>query len=209
MAGKDLSLDDLDEAIRRVGAPENGKDAARLADAAAQLTATVRNWVAGGSREHPRPAVHERAPRTSQELSALAIHLRALAHQWLSLQLQVSEMAVEAGAAREPLATLRYLNGRRAFSSDTEMAETLGVHRSQITRWKQGASPDADNAERLVGFDVVVSLLEGFLELESIPTWLRGLNAHLGHRRPIDVLGEGRLSEVVRAIEAEREGAFA
>jgi len=54
-----------------------------------------------------------------------------------------------------------------------------------------------------------VSLLEGFLEEGSIAKWLRGMNAHLGDRRPIDVIRQGRLSEVVAAIEAERAGAFA
>jgi transcriptional regulator with XRE-family HTH domain len=103
----------------------------------------------------------------------------------------------------------RYTVARRAFVSDAEMAESLGVHRSQIARWKQGTPPDPKNAERLLGLDVVVSLLEGFLEAESIPKWLRGTNAHLSHRRPLDVLREGRLSEVIRAIEAERSGAFA
>jgi transcriptional regulator with XRE-family HTH domain len=111
--------------------------------------------------------------------------------------------------ARASSAAHRYAVARRAFASDAEMAASFGVHRSQIARWKQGAPPDPANAERLLGLDVVVSLLEGFLELESIPKWLRGINAHLGHRRPLDVLREGRLSEVVRAIEAEKSGAFA
>jgi len=57
--------------------------------------------------------------------------------------------------------------------------------------------------------DTVVSLLEGFLEVGSIAKWLRGMNAHLGDRRPIDVIRQGRLSEVVAAIEAEKAGAFA
>jgi hypothetical protein len=110
---------------------------------------------------------------------------------------------------RGRLTALRYMVARRAFDSDAEMATSLGVHRSQIARWKQGAAPDPENAERLLGLDVVVSLLEGFLEPTSIPKWLRGINAHLGHRRPLDVLREGQLSEVIRAIEAEKSGAFA
>lgn len=103
----------------------------------------------------------------------------------------------------------RYWAARRAFGSDAEMAETLGVHRSQITRWKTGAPADPENKQRLLGFDAAVSLLDGFLEMASIPKWLRGINAHLGNRRPIDVLVEGKLSDVIRAIEAERSGAFA
>ena len=56
---------------------------------------------------------------------------------------------------RERAETLmRYRSARRAFGSDAEMAETFEVHRSQITRWKQGSPPDSENAERLVGLDV-------------------------------------------------------
>ena len=114
-----------------------------------------------------------------------------------------------AATAASPAVQMRYATARRAFASDAEMAQALGVNRSQITRWKQGVVPDRENAERLLAFDVVVSLLDGFLERESIPKWLRGTNAHLANRRPIDVLLEGRLSQVIAAIEAEKSGAFA
>ena len=56
--------------------------------------------------------------------------------------------------------------------------------------------------------DVTVGQLRGFLAPSTIPKWLRGVNAHLGHRRPLDVLRDGRLSEVIAAIEAEKIGAF-
>jgi hypothetical protein len=103
----------------------------------------------------------------------------------------------------------RYQTARRAFSSDAEMARAFGVDRSRVARWKQGDAPDSENAERLVGLDTTVALLSGFLAESSIPKWLSGLNAHLGDRRPIDVLRSGRLSEVIAAIEAEKSGAFA
>jgi hypothetical protein len=61
----------------------------------------------------------------------------------------------------------------------------------------------------LEALDTVVGLLRGWLEPTTIPKWLHGVNAHLGDRRPLDVLRDGRLSEVVLAIEAEKSGAFA
>jgi hypothetical protein len=103
----------------------------------------------------------------------------------------------------------RYNVAKVAFPDDADLARSLGVHRSAVVRWKRGEAPAPRNWEQLVGLDAVVSLLEGFLELASIPKWLRGLNAHLGERRPIDVIRQGRLSEVVAAIEAEKAGAFA
>jgi len=98
---------------------------------------------------------------------------------------------------------------RAVFESDAEMALAFGVDRSNMARWKAGLALSPDNASRLQAFDVVVSLLLGFLAPTTIPKWLRGVNAHLGNRRPIDVLRTGRLSEVVAAIENERSGAFA
>ena len=103
----------------------------------------------------------------------------------------------------------RYHIAKVAFPDDADLARSLGVHRSAVVRWKRGEAPAAKNWEQLVGLDTVVSLLEGFLEQASIAKWLRGVNAHLGDRRPIDVIRQGRLSEVVAAIEAEKAGAFA
>src|SRR5437667_9772097 len=104
--------------------------------------------------------------------------------------------------ANKSLIKHRYHAAKVAFPDDADLARSLGVHRSAVVRWKRGESPAPENWEQLVGLDTVVSLLEGFLEVVSIPKWLRGLNAHLGDRRPIDVIRQGRLFEVVAAIEA-------
>ncbi len=111
--------------------------------------------------------------------------------------------------SNKSLVKQRYHVAKVAFPDDADLARSLGVHRSAVVRWKRGETPAARNWEQLVGLDTVVSLLEGFLEEGSIAKWLRGMNAHLGDRRPIDVIRQGRLSEVVAAIEAERAGAFA
>src|SRR5215218_6182668 len=85
---------------------------------------------------------------------------------------------------------------RRAFASDAAMARALNVDRSRISRWRKGEATDAGVVERLVAVDAAIELLTGFLDERSIPKWLSGTNAHLGDRRPIDVLTQGRLSEV-------------
>jgi transcriptional regulator with XRE-family HTH domain len=98
---------------------------------------------------------------------------------------------------------------RRALASDAEVAEALGVARSQLTRWRAGQSPDDANRDRLVGLDAVVELLSGFLSPGTVEKWLKSPNAHLGNRRPLALLRADRLSEVIAAIEAEKAGAFA
>src|SRR3989454_11091564 len=111
--------------------------------------------------------------------------------------------------ANKSLIKQRYHAAKLAFPDDADLARSLGVHRSAGVRWKRGEAPAPENWEQLVGLDTVVSLLEGFLEVGSIAKWLRGVNAHLGDRRPIDVSRRGRLSEDVAAMEAETTGAFA
>lgn len=104
----------------------------------------------------------------------------------------------------------RLESARRAFPSDAQLAQALGVNRSQVKRWREGETePGQENADRIVGLDAAVALLSGYLEPTSIPKWLMGVNAHLGDRRPIDLLRERNLSEVIAAIEALRSGAYA
>lgn len=96
-----------------------------------------------------------------------------------------------------------------AFESDAELARMLGIDPDRVARLRQGDALERGDVERLVGLDAVLELLMGFLDERSIPKWLEGTNAHLGDRRPIDVLQQGRLSEVIAAIEAEKSGAYA
>ena len=97
----------------------------------------------------------------------------------------------------------------RVLGSDAAVAQVLEVSRAQPKRWREGQVPDPDNRDRIIGLDAVIALLSGYLAESSIPKWLEGVNAHLGNRRPISVLREGRLSDVIAAIEAEKSGAFA
>lgn len=105
---------------------------------------------------------------------------------------------------------VRLESARRAFPSDAQVADALGVDRAQVKRWRDGrTAPGPENADRLIGLDTAVELLSGYLEPSSIPKWLMGINAHLGDRRPIDLLRRGNLAAVIAAIEALKSGAYA
>ena len=98
---------------------------------------------------------------------------------------------------------------RRDFKSQAAVADLLGVSRSQITRWLQGAGMDALNAERIDLLELVWSNLLRLYEPEAARAWLMGVNPNLGDRRPIDLIRAGRIEELMRAIRAERADAFA
>lgn len=97
----------------------------------------------------------------------------------------------------------------RVLGSDAAVADVLDVSRAQPRRWREGQVPDPENRDRIIGLDAVIALLSGYLAESSIPKWLHGVNAHLDDRRPISVLREGRVSDVIAAIEAQKSGAFA
>ncbi len=97
----------------------------------------------------------------------------------------------------------------RILGSDAAVADLLEVSRAQPRRWREGQRPDPENRDRIIGLDAVLALLSGFLAESSIPKWLTGVNAHLDNRRPISVLQEGRIADVIAAIEAQKGGAYA
>ena len=95
------------------------------------------------------------------------------------------------------------------FGGQAEVARALGVDRSRVTRWLRDAAPDAGNRRKLEAIEFAMTRLVQTFHRDTAVTWLYGLNAHLGDRRPIDLLAVGRVSEVLAAIEAEETGAYA
>lgn len=109
-----------------------------------------------------------------------------------------------------PVATAEKVRAlSRDFRSGAELADALGVNRSQITRWLRGAGIDPLNAEKIDILELVISNLLRVYEPEVARAWLFGLNPHLGDRRPIDLVRKGKVEELLSAIRAERAGSFA
>jgi uncharacterized protein (DUF2384 family) len=109
-----------------------------------------------------------------------------------------------------PVATVRKVEALRAdFRSAAQLADMLGVSRSQVTRWLRGAGIDPQNAEKVDLLELVWSSLLRLYEKEAALSWLFGINPTLGDRRPIDLVRAGRTEELMRALRAERSDAFA
>jgi hypothetical protein len=101
-----------------------------------------------------------------------------------------------------------YLEARKGFTSDAALADAMGVHRSQVTRWSQGRSAQAENAWLLRDLAAAVSRLADFYQTGTINRWLFGANPDLEGEQPMELLRQGRLPDVLMAIQAQTSGAF-
>jgi transcriptional regulator with XRE-family HTH domain len=95
------------------------------------------------------------------------------------------------------------------LGSQARVARLLGVSPSRVSRWMNGERPDPDNRRKLEGLEFVLARLLMLYERDTAIKWLNGLNPHLGNRRPIDLLAEGRVTDLVRAVDAEEAGSYA
>ena len=95
------------------------------------------------------------------------------------------------------------------FRSAAQLADLLGVSRSQVTRWLKGAGIDPLNAEKVDLLELVWSNVLRLYDRDAALSWLFGVNPLLGDRRPIDLIRLGRAEELMRAIRAERGDTFA
>lgn len=92
---------------------------------------------------------------------------------------------------------------------NNQTAEVIGVNRSQPSRWRSGEERiSPENERRILDLDYVLARLLRLFAEEQALIWLRSHNAHLG-ARPIDVLKLRGVEQVVAAIDAEEQGAYA
>lgn len=102
---------------------------------------------------------------------------------------------------------LEWLSG---VLGNNRLAEVLGVSRSQPSRWRRGAEGLAEDNERAVlDLDYVIARLHQIMTPAVAAIWLESPNAHLGGAVPLDVLRRREIAEVIRAIDAQAEGAYA
>ena len=100
-----------------------------------------------------------------------------------------------------------YLEARKGFATDSALADAIGVNRSQVTRWAQGRAAHAANAWLLRDVAAAVSRMAEFYNTATISRWLFGANPDLGGEQPIALLRQGRLPEVLMAVQAQTSGA--
>ena len=95
------------------------------------------------------------------------------------------------------------------MGSQAQVARALEVSPSRVSRWLKDEEPDRDNLVKLEAVEFALSRLQATYRRPTALKWLYGFNAHLGGARPIALLNRGRVSDVLRAIEADETGAYA
>ena len=94
--------------------------------------------------------------------------------------------------------------------SRAKVAELLEVDRSRVTRWLDaGQEPDEANRRAIDAIEFALERLTSRYQLETALKWLAGSNPHLRGSRPIELLRDGRVAEVITAIEADETGSYA
>ncbi|NLA66035.1 MAG: helix-turn-helix transcriptional regulator [Leucobacter sp.] len=90
------------------------------------------------------------------------------------------------------------------------LAELIGVRPSQVTRWRQGVQvPSAESARAIMDFAYIVARAESVMHEKVVPIWLDSPNQFLRGATPRTCIRLGRIAEVVAALDAEDEGAYA
>ncbi len=102
----------------------------------------------------------------------------------------------------------QYLMARRAFPTDSALAEAMGVHRSQVARWKAGDPASPENAWLLRDLAFAVETLSQYLLPEAAYAWLHGYSPELDGETPLEAIRGGRVAEVLMALQAQMSGAM-
>jgi len=90
------------------------------------------------------------------------------------------------------------------------LAELVGVRPSQVTRWKQGVqTPSAESTRAIMDFAYIVARAESVMHEKVVPIWLDSPNQFLRGSSPRECIRLGRIAEVIGALDAEDEGAYA
>jgi hypothetical protein len=95
------------------------------------------------------------------------------------------------------------------LGGQTEIAHALNVDRSSVHRWADQGEPGPENQYKIAALNLVVRGLLLRFAPSTAQKWLDGLNAHLGHQRPLDLIQQGRIAEVIAALEQTQTGAYA
>jgi hypothetical protein len=101
-----------------------------------------------------------------------------------------------------------YQQALRGLPGDDALAEAVGVATAEVEAWKAGQMPNDEQLRRLRDLATIVARLADYYDPRAIPDWLYGQSPDLGGRRPVELLREGNLADVLSVAEAQISGAY-
>lgn len=82
--------------------------------------------------------------------------------------------------------------------TQVEVAKVVGSSQRTVQNWASGTnSPRGRTADRLLDLHTVIDVLADTYTPEGMEIWLRSRNRNLDLQRPIELLMEGRIEEVL------------
>lgn len=113
-------------------------------------------------------------------------------------------------AERSAVGTKLELLRSRADIRAVDVANMLGTTPETVSRWKQGrAYPRPRKENLLVDLEYVVERLSEFYsDPKTARAWLYSRHKYFGGVRPADLIQEGRIEEVLEAIQAMAEPTY-
>jgi hypothetical protein len=82
--------------------------------------------------------------------------------------------------------------------TQAELGQAVGAGPRSVQNWVSGQNtPRGKTAERLLDLRTIVEILRDSYTEEGIKIWLHSRNRNLDLRRPIDLLTQGQMDEVL------------
>ena len=118
----------------------------------------------------------------------------------MSNTVAVGTAVTEKNVIAEKLALLE----RRAAIRGVDVANMLGTTPETVSRWNQGrAYPRPSKESLLVDLEYIVERLSEFYsDPKTARAWLYSRHKYFNGLRPADLIQEGRIEEVLEAIQA-------
>ena len=92
--------------------------------------------------------------------------------------------------------------------TQSELAKAVGASVRSVQNWTSGAArPRGRSVDRLLDVAQIVKELGEVFRGEGIQIWLRSRNRNLQGRRPIEMIEEGALDEVLAEVDRTIRGA--
>lgn len=102
-----------------------------------------------------------------------------------------------------------YLRARRAFASDLQMAEVLGLDRTRLIAWKKGSSaPRQEHVQYLADVATTVDALHRVYHPAVVADWLTAPKLEFADTTAVEMLREGRIVEVLQSVNAAEHGSY-